>query len=96
MSRNQLLAGAAPLLAALPAQASASDVIGMWGGQDASVVALVGIAAAIAWHQLATHRAGISERLHHLHVADRWHHAGDQLRHAISYARAHAHLPPRR
>lgn len=95
MSPHTLLAGAAPLLAALPSQASASDVIGMWGGSDAGVVAVVGIAAAVAWHQIATHRAGLAERWSHLHLAERWHHAGHQVRHAIAYARAHAHLPTR-
>jgi hypothetical protein len=96
MSRNQLIASAAPLLVAWPAQASASDVIGMWGGPEASGVAVVGVLAALAWHQMATHRAGIAARWQHLHVAEHWHHVGDAMRDAIAYARSHAHLPHRR
>ena len=96
MSRNQLIASAAPLLVAWPAQASASDVIGMWGGPEASGVAVVGVLAALAWHQMATHRAGIAARWQHLHVAERWHHVGDAMRHAVEYARSHAHLSQRR
>jgi hypothetical protein len=87
MSSKPLLAGAAPLLAALPSQASASEAVAAWGGPDASAVALLGVVAAFGWHQLATHRADLAER---------WHHAGDQVRHAIAYARSHAHLPHRR
>lgn len=91
MTRNQLITGAAPLLLAWPAQASASDVIGMWGGPEASGVAVVGVVAALAWHQVAAHRAGLVTRWHQLHLADRWHHAEDAMRHAVSYARTHSH-----
>jgi hypothetical protein len=92
MRNHQLIAAAAPVLLAWPAHASAADVIAMWGGPEASGVAVVGVIAALAWHQLAAHRAGLLTRWHHLHLAERWHHAGDAMRHAVAYARSHAHL----
>lgn len=94
MSGIPLLARAAPLLVVWPAHAAAAADQSSWASSEVGGVAVLGVVAAYAWHQVAGHRGEIADRWRHVHVADRWHalHVRDRVRHALEYARAHAHL----
>ena len=85
MTRTDSLRRSLPLLLAWPAGTFASTgtepATVLFG--DTGALSLLGVAAIVAWHQLARRRE-LAQRWRGMHLRERWHelHLREQLRHA--------------
>lgn len=68
---TRLISGTLLLLAAPSIALAASEAFSR--RLETGGVALAGLVAALAWHQLAAHRGELADRWHQLHLAGRWH-----------------------